>query len=220
MDNKKKTPVKRKRVTNKIQQTKRALIEALTQTLGVVTSACKSVDVDRSTFYKYINEDAEFAREVRDIQEIAVDFAESKLHEQIGDCLQKLKELKDNSVDSVVTDPPYEIGFMGKGWDDSGIANNPELWKEVLRVLKPGGHLLSFSHSRTYHRQAVAVEDAGFEIRDQIMWIYGSGFPKSHNIGKAVDKIQGNERDVLGRKSSNRNLTKRWSIIVMQIQHK
>jgi hypothetical protein len=83
MDNKKKIPVKRKRVTNKIQQTKRALIEALTQTLGVVTSACKSVDVDRSTFYKYINEDAEFASEVRDIQEIAVDFAESKLHEQI-----------------------------------------------------------------------------------------------------------------------------------------
>jgi site-specific DNA-methyltransferase (adenine-specific) len=108
-----------------------------------------------------------------------------------GDCLQKLKELEDNSIDSVVTDPPYEIGFMGKGWDDSGIANNPELWKEVLRVLKPGGHLLSFSHSRTYHRQAVAVEDAGFEIRDQIMWIYGSGFPKSHNIGKAVEKQSG-----------------------------
>ena len=85
MDNKKKIPVKRKRVTNKIQQKKKALIEALTQTLGVVTSACKSVDVDRSTFYKYINEDAEFAREVRDIQEIAVDFAESKLHEQIKD---------------------------------------------------------------------------------------------------------------------------------------
>jgi hypothetical protein len=118
-----------------------------------------------------------------------------------GDCLQKLKELKDNSVDSVVTDPPYEIGFMGKGWDDSGIANNPELWKEVLRVLKPGGHLLSFSHSRTYHRQAVAVEDAGFEIRDQIMWIYGSGFPKSHNIGKAVDKIEGNDREVVGEKT-------------------
>ncbi len=117
-----------------------------------------------------------------------------------GDCLQKLKELEDNSIDSVVTDPPYEIGFMGKGWDDSGIANNPELWKEVLRVLKPGGHLLSFSHSRTYHRQAVAVEDAGFEIRDQIMWIYGSGFPKSHNIGKAVDKLEGNEREVVGTK--------------------
>jgi len=121
-----------------------------------------------------------------------------------GDCLQKLKELKDNSVDSVVTDPPYEIGFMGKGWDDSGIANNPELWKEVLRVLKPGGHLLSFSHSRTYHRQAVAVEDAGFEIRDQIMWIYGSGFPKSHNIGKAVDKIEGNEREVVGENPNHR----------------
>ncbi len=115
-----------------------------------------------------------------------------------GDCIKKLKSLKDNSVDSVVTDPPYEIGFMGKGWDDSGIANNPKLWKEVLRVLKPGGHLLSFSHSRTYHRQAVAVEDAGFEIRDQIMWIYGSGFPKSHNIGKAVDKLQGNKREVVG----------------------
>jgi site-specific DNA-methyltransferase (adenine-specific) len=116
----------------------------------------------------------------------------------LGDCLDKLKELEDNSVDSVVTDPPYEIGFMGKGWDDSGIANNPELWKEVLRVLKPGGYLLSFSHSRTYHRQAVAVEDAGFEIRDQIMWVYGSGFPKSLNLGKAVDKLQGNEREVVG----------------------
>jgi DNA modification methylase len=116
----------------------------------------------------------------------------------LGDCLDKLKELEDNSVDSVVTDPPYEIGFMGKSWDDSGIANNPELWKEVLRVLKPGGYLLSFSHSRTYHRQAVAVEDAGFEIRDQIMWVYGSGFPKSLNLGKAVDKLQGNEREVVG----------------------
>ena len=122
----------------------------------------------------------------------------------LGDCLDKLKELEDNSVDSVVTDPPYEIGFMGKGWDDSGIANNLELWKEVLRVLKPGGHLLSFSHSRTYHRQAVAVEDAGFEIRDQIMWVYGSGFPKSHNIGKAVDKIEGNEREVVGDNPNHR----------------
>ena len=107
-----------------------------------------------------------------------------------GDCLDKLKELQDNSIDSVVTDPPYEIGFMGKSWDDSGIANNPQLWNEVLRVLKPGGHLLSFSHSRTYHRQAVAVEDAGFEIRDQIMWIYGSGFPKSHDVGKNIEKIK------------------------------
>jgi site-specific DNA-methyltransferase (adenine-specific) len=118
----------------------------------------------------------------------------------LGDCLDKLKELEDNSVDSVVTDPPYEIGFMGKSWDDSGIANNPELWKEVLRVLKPGGHLLSFSHSRTYHRQAVAVEDAGFEIRDQIMWVYGSGFPKSMNIGIQVDKKLGNQRETVGEK--------------------
>ena len=122
----------------------------------------------------------------------------SEIQLLLGDCLDKLKELDDNSIDSVVTDPPYEIGFMGKGWDDSGIANNPELWKEVLRVLKPGGHLLSFSHSRTYHRQAVAVEDAGFEIRDQIMWIYGSGFPKSHNVGKSIDKIQNNQRQVIG----------------------
>ncbi len=140
-----------------------------------------------------------------------------------GDCIKQLKKLKDNSVDSVVTDPPYHLtawdmqpkkkykrknkGFMGKEWDGLdkdgiGIANNPKLWKEVLRVLKPGGHLLSFSHSRTYHRQAVAVEDAGFEIRDQIMWIYGSGFPKSHNIGKSVDKIQGNEREVVGVKKN------------------
>ena len=114
----------------------------------------------------------------------------SKIELLKGDCLDKLKELQDNSIDSVVTDPPYEIGFMGKSWDDSGIANNPQLWNEVLRVLKPGGHLLSFSHSRTYHRQAVAVEDAGFEIRDQIMWIYGSGFPKSHDVGKNIEKIK------------------------------
>src|SRR5210317_850048 len=120
-----------------------------------------------------------------------------------GDCLDKLKELEDNSIDSVVTDPPYEIGFMGKGWDDSGIANNPQLWKEVLRVLKPGGHLLAFGGSRTYHRLAINVEDAGFEIRDQIMWIYGSGFPKSHNIGKSVDKLLGNEREVIGTKGLN-----------------
>ncbi len=114
-----------------------------------------------------------------------------------GDCLEKLKELEDNSVDSCVTDPPYELGFMGKTWDGSGIANNPDMWREVLRVLKPGGHLLSFSGTRTYHRQAVAIEDAGFEIRDMVEWVYGSGFPKSLNIGKAVDKTQGNERETV-----------------------
>ena len=112
-----------------------------------------------------------------------------------GDCLIKLKELEDNSVDSIVTDPPYELGFMGKSWDNTGIANNVEMWKECLRVLKPGGHLLTFSGTRTYHRMACAIEDAGFEVRDMIEWVYGSGFPKSLNIGKAVDKLQGNERE-------------------------
>ena len=95
------------------------------------------------------------------------------------DCRVALKELDVNSVDAVVTDPPYGLEFMGKHWDydvpDVGI------WREVLRVLKPGGHLLSFGGSRTYHRMAVSIEDAGFEIRDQIMWLYGSGFPKSSN---------------------------------------
>ena len=90
--------------------------------------------------------------------------------------------MADCSVDSIVTDPPYELGFMGKSWDSSGIAYNVELWRQCLRVLKPGGHLLAFSGSRTYHRMTCAIEDAGFEVRDQIMWIYGSGFPKSHNL--------------------------------------
>ena len=106
-----------------------------------------------------------------------------------GDCLDKLKELEDNSVDAIVTDPPYGLSFMGKKWDYD--VPSQEIWEECFRVLKQGGHLLSFSGSRTYHRMAVRIEDAGFEIRDQIMWIYGSGFPKSHNIGKAVDKIGG-----------------------------
>jgi len=113
-----------------------------------------------------------------------------------GDCLEVLKTIEDNTVDSIVTDPPYELGFMGKSWDNTGIANNPVMWAECLRVLKPGGHLLSFGGTRTYHRMASAIEDAGFEVRDMIEWIYGSGFPKSLNIGKAVDKLQGNEREV------------------------
>ena len=147
-----------------------------------------------------------------------------------GDCLDKLKELEDNSIDSIVTDPPYGLGFMGKDWDtfdksQFGIQgeegendlknkknfkilpryNNDGLYQfskdwaiECYRVLKPGGHLLSFAGSRTYHKICMGIEDAGFEIRDQIMWIYGSGFPKSHNIGKAVDKLQGNQRQVVG----------------------
>ncbi|MFH0806050.1 MAG: site-specific DNA-methyltransferase [Patescibacteria group bacterium] len=118
----------------------------------------------------------------------------------LGDNQKILKQIPDNSIDSFVSDPPYELGFMGKIWDNTGIAYNISLWKEVLRVLKPGGHLLSFGGSRTYHRMACAIEDAGFEIRDQIMWVYGSGFPKSLNIGKAVDKAQGKEREVVGEK--------------------
>jgi site-specific DNA-methyltransferase (adenine-specific) len=109
-----------------------------------------------------------------------------------------MAEMEDESVDSIVCDPPYELGFMGKSWDSTGIAYDVEVWKQCLRVLKPGGHLLAFGGSRTYHRLACAVEDAGFEIRDQIMWVYGSGFPKSLNIGKAMDKHFGAERDVIG----------------------
>ena len=108
-----------------------------------------------------------------------------------GNNIEELKKFDDNYFDSIVTDPPYEIGFMGKSWDASGIANNPEMWAECLRVLKPGGYLLSFSATRTYHRMASAIEDAGFEVRDMIEWVYGSGFPKSLNIGKAVDKLNG-----------------------------
>jgi len=106
-----------------------------------------------------------------------------------GDCIDKLKELENNSIDSIVTDPPYGLSFMGKKWDYD--VPSVEIWQECLRVLKPGGHLLAFAGSRTYHRMAVRIEDAGFDIRDQIMWIYGSGFPKSHNIGKAIDKMEG-----------------------------
>jgi site-specific DNA-methyltransferase (adenine-specific) len=105
-------------------------------------------------------------------------------------------EMPENSVDSIVTDPPYGLSFMGKNWD-RGVPGVP-FWEQALRVLKPGGHLLAFGGSRTYHRLAVAVEDAGFEVRDQIMWIYGSGFPKSLDIGKAIDKAAGVEREVVG----------------------
>jgi site-specific DNA-methyltransferase (adenine-specific) len=106
--------------------------------------------------------------------------------------------LPDASVDAVVCDPPYELGFMGKAWDASGIAYDVEVWRQALRVLKPGGHLLAFSGSRTYHRMTCAIEDAGFEIRDQIMWVYGSGFPKSLDVSKAIDRAAGAEREVVG----------------------
>jgi site-specific DNA-methyltransferase (adenine-specific) len=115
-----------------------------------------------------------------------------------GNNLDVLPTLADNSIDSIVTDPPYELGFMGKKWDSSGIAYSVELWTECLRVLKPGGHLLAFSGSRTYHRMVVAIEDAGFEIRDMISWISNKTFPKSLNIGKAIDKAAGAKREIIG----------------------
>ena len=145
-----------------------------------------------------------------------------------GDCIEEMQKLIDDGkqVDSVVTDPPYHltsiverfgkegsapakdkdgafqrqsVGFMGKEWDGGDIAFRVDTWKLAYDLLKPGGYLLAFSASRNYHRMAVAIEDAGFEIRDQIMWIYGSGFPKSMNIGKSIDKKQGNEREVIGK---------------------
>ena len=103
-----------------------------------------------------------------------------------GDCLDVLKTLPDNSIDSIVTDPPYGLSFMGKRWDYD--VPSIEVWQECLRVLKPGGYLLAFAGTRTQHRMAVRIEDAGFEIRDMIAWVYGSGFPKSLDVSKAIDK--------------------------------
>jgi site-specific DNA-methyltransferase (adenine-specific) len=141
-------------------------------------------------------------------------FLDGKVTLHRGDCLDVLPLLEADSIDSCCTDPPYHLtsivkrfggtnaaacqfgkdgayaraskGFMGKQWDGGDIAFRPEVWAEVLRVLKPGAHLLAFSSTRTYHRMACAIEDAGFEIRDQIQWIYGSGFPKSHNLGNGL----------------------------------
>ena len=124
-----------------------------------------------------------------------------------GDCLEKLKELPDCSVDSVVTDPPYGLSFMGKKWDYD--VPSVEVWKECLRVLKPGGHLLAFAGTRTQHRMAIRIEDAGFEIRDMIAWVYGSGFPKSLDVSKAINKAAGAERERIGRKKSARDCPRR-----------
>lgn len=112
-----------------------------------------------------------------------------------GDCRELLAGMDEASVDSIVCDPPYELGFMGKRWDASGVAFDRETWRAALRVLKPGGHLVAFGGTRTYHRMACAIEDAGFEIRDCLMWLYGSGFPKSHDVSKAIDKMLGAERE-------------------------
>jgi DNA modification methylase len=123
----------------------------------------------------------------------------------LGDCLDEMKKLDDNSVDSIVTDPPYGLSFMGKAWDKT--VPSKEVWEEALRVLKPGGHLLAFAGTRTQHRMAVNIEDAGFEIRDMIAWVYGSGFPKSLNVSKAIDgKILTGRSDSKSIKDVNTNL--------------
>lgn len=119
--------------------------------------------------------------------------------EIINDSMLYLDEyIKPNTIDSIVTDPPYELNFMNKGWDNAGVSFNKDTWKKCYEVLKPGGYLLAFGGSRTFHRIACAIEDAGFEIRDCIMWLYGSGFPKSMNLGLAIDKKNGVESKVVG----------------------
>jgi DNA modification methylase len=116
-----------------------------------------------------------------------------------GDCREVMATLDAESVDAIVSDPPYGLSFMGKGWDH-GVPG-VEFWVEAMRVAKPGAHLLAFGGTRTYHRLACAIEDAGWEIRDCVMWVYGSGFPKSLDVSKAIDKAAGEEREVVGQKT-------------------
>lgn len=118
-----------------------------------------------------------------------------------GDCRRIVPLLAEQQpwIDACVTDPPYELGFMGKSWDSSGVAADWSTWGAVRIALKPGAHLVAFAGSRTYHRIAKAIDDAGFEVRDQIMWIYGSGFPKSMDVAKSIDKSGGGMEGPRGR---------------------
>jgi len=116
----------------------------------------------------------------------------------LGDCRERMAEMEENSIDAIVCDPPYELGFMGMKWDGSGIAYDQEVWRQAWRVLKPGGYLLAFGGTRSYHRLACAIEDAGFVLHPMIGWCYGSGFPKATNLSKMLDKAAGAERKVIG----------------------
>lgn len=130
-------------------------------------------------------------------------YSENKYYKLFqGSMLDMLEVTQPSTIDSIVTDPPYELNFMGKGWDNAGISFQADTWQKCYEVLKPGGYLLAFGGSRTFHRIACAIEDAGFEIRDTIMWLYGSGFPKSMNIGLAIDKKNGVESKVVGTSKS------------------
>ena len=117
-----------------------------------------------------------------------------------GDCIETMKHIKPNMIDSIVTDPPYGIAFMGKDWDNiPDLYNFTKAWAdEAIRVLKPGGYALVFGSPRTFHREMCGLEDAGFELRDTLMWIYSSGFPKGLNISRGIDKKFGAEREVIG----------------------
>ena len=121
-----------------------------------------------------------------------------------GDCVDVMGGMEPCSNDLVLTDPPYELGFMGKHWDASGVAFQTSTWQAAYRVLKPGGSLVAFGGTRTHHRLMCAIEDAGFEIRDVLMWLYGSGFPKSLDISKAIDKAAGAEREIVGKRTDGR----------------
>lgn len=149
---------------------------------------------------------------------MSIYFSDDKVSVHAGDCRIVMQTLPECSVDAVVCDPPYELtrraqagGFMGKSWDATGVAFDPTTWDRVLRLLKPGGHLLAFGGTRTWHRLAVAVEDAGFEIRDSIAWLHGSGFPKSRDVAKAIDAAAGAERQIVGTTSAGSTSLQRMS---------